>query len=85
MLSILLAALLALAPSRKRVAYHEFCLDAFRDSRCAPWYRPTDPIMGEMYLLVGDGRWACVVSPEEYVLAQDGQEWECEWRPPRGW
>lgn len=48
------------------------------------WKRPTDPIIDPMFMLVAYDGSACQVSPSDFVMAKNEEEFMCEWRMPRG-
>ena len=46
--------------------------------------RLEDPISGPLYLLFDSRGYACAVSPEDFTMALDEDQWACKWRIPRG-
>lgn len=58
----------------------------YRDVTDVPraYQRPDDPMMGEMWFLVGDDGTLCRVTAAEWVMAQDTEDWRCRWRYARG-
>lgn len=58
----------------------------FRDIEDVPfaYQRPDDPLIGEIWFLVGDDGSLCRVSAADWVMAQDVADWRCRWRYARG-
>lgn len=43
-----------------------------------------DPIAGKVYFLFSEQGHACMVDAIDFVMAQNGENWPCKWRIPRG-
>ena len=39
-----------------------------------------DPMMGQVFFLFSDRGDACMVNDKDFVMAQDGENWPCQWR-----